>query len=156
MERRSLPGIILIVLGVIFIVGQRLGIGGEGTTAAIGIAFLVAFVSTRNYGFLVPGGIMTGLGLGIVYQTRTGGDGAPVLLGLGLGFCSIYALDAVNRRTTRGWWPLIPGGVLTLIGLAKASSTNSWLGGAAEWWPVALIVVGGYLLLRPRLGTPKP
>ncbi|HVH32402.1 MAG TPA: hypothetical protein VNA31_12190, partial [bacterium] len=64
MERRSLPGIILIVLGVIFIVGQRLGIGGEGTTAAIGIAFLVAFVSTRNYGFLVPGGIMTGLGLG--------------------------------------------------------------------------------------------
>lgn len=156
MERRSLPGIILIVLGVIFIIGQRLGIGGEGTTAAIGLAFLVAFVSTRNYGFLVPGGIMTGLGLGIVFQNRMGGDGAPVLLGLGLGFCSIYVLDAVNRRTTWGWWPLIPGGVLTLVGLAKVSSTNSWLGVAGQWWPVALIVVGGYLLLRPRLGPPKP
>ena len=156
MERRSLPGIILIVLGVTFIVGQRMGIGGEGTTAAIGLAFLVAFVWTRNYGFLVPGGIMTGLGLGIVIQNRAGGDGAPVLLGLGLGFCSIYALDAVNRRTLRGWWPLIPGGVLTLVGLAKASTTNSWLGVAAQWWPVALIVVGGYLLLRPRLGPPKP
>ncbi|HVH32283.1 MAG TPA: hypothetical protein VNA31_11580, partial [bacterium] len=92
----------------------------------------------------------------IVFQNRAGGDGVPVLLGLGLGFCSIYVLDAVNRRTTRGWWPLIPGGVLTLVGLAKAASTNSWRGVAGQWWPVALIIVGGYLLLRPRPRPPKP
>jgi hypothetical protein len=155
-QRTSLPGIILIVLGVIFIAGQRLGIGGEGVTAAIGLAFVAAFAFTRNYGFLVPGGIMTGLGLGIVYQTRTDGNGTPVMLGLGLGFASIYALDAVNRRTAWGWWPLIPGGVLTLVGLVKASSSQGWLSVVGQWWPVALIVVGGYLLLRPRLGAPKP
>lgn len=156
MERRSLPGVILVVLGVIFIAGQRLGIGGEGVTAAIGLAFLTAFAFTRNYGFLVPGGIMTGLGLGIVYKMRSDGNSVPVLLGLGLGFASIYALDAVNRRTVWGWWPLIPGGVLTLIGLVRASRSEGWLGVVGQWWPLALIAVGAYLLVRPRLGPPKP
>src|SRR5713226_6408186 len=123
MERRSLPGVILILLGVIFIIGQRLGVGGEGVVAAIGLAFLIAFAFTRNYGFLVPGGIMTGLGIGIVYQARAERGGAPVLMGLGLGCLSIYALDVVGRRAVWGWWPLIPGGVLTLVGLLLASGS---------------------------------
>jgi hypothetical protein len=155
MERRSLPGVILILLGVIFIIGQRLGVGGEGVVAAIGLAFLIAFAFTRNYGFLVPGGIMTGLGIGFVYQSHVEGGGAPILLGLGLGFVSIYALDAAGRRAVRGWWPLIPGAVLTLVGLLSASGSQGWLGIVGQWWPLALILVGGYLLLRPRLGPPK-
>ncbi len=155
MERRSLPGVILILLGVIFIIGQRLGVGGEGVVAAIGLVFLIAFAFTRNYGFLVPGGIMTGLGIGIVYQSQVEGGGAPILLGLGLGFVSIYALDAAGRRAVRGWWPLIPGAVLTLVGLLSASGSQGWLGIVGQWWPLVLILVGGYLLLRPRLGPPK-
>lgn len=148
MERRSWPGVILIVLGVIFLAGQQLEIGGEGIVAAIGLAFLVAYVFTHHYGLLVPGGIMTGLGLGIVFETNIGGQGAPVLLGLGLGFLTIYVIDTAGRRAVWGWWPLVPGGVLTLVGLLQAGSQTGWLGVVGRWWPAALIGAGVYLLLR--------
>ncbi|MGH8246894.1 MAG: hypothetical protein ACREUU_10730 [Gammaproteobacteria bacterium] len=92
-QRRSVLGVILIVLGIVFLIGQRLNVGGEGVVAAIGLAFLTAYAFTRNYGFLVPGGIMTGLGIGIIYENRLNGEGAPVLLGLGLGFISIAVVD---------------------------------------------------------------
>lgn len=157
MQRPSLPGLILIVLGVIFLAGQQLDVGGEGAVAAVGLACLVAYVLTRHYGLLVPGGIMTGLGLGIIYETRIGGEGAPVLLGLGLGFLTIYVIDTEGRRAAWGWWPLIPGGVLTLIGLLQAGGQTGWLGVVGRWWPVVLIVAGAYLLLRrpPNGGAPS-
>ncbi len=152
--KRMTLGAVLIALGVVLIVGQRMGVGGEGAVAAAGIAFLVAYALTRHYGFLVPGGIMTGLGIGIIYENRTQGQGVPVLLGLGLGFLSIYLIDAAGRRTARGWWPLIPGGVLTLIGLLQAAGRTGVLGDISRWWPVVLIAIGAYLLLRPRGGQP--
>ncbi|MGH2348573.1 MAG: hypothetical protein ACRDFT_03785 [bacterium] len=146
-RRRVLPGIILIVLGVVFLLAQQGRVGGQAVVAAIGIAFLVAFLYTRNYGFLVPGGIMTGLGLGIIYQSQAD-RGWAVLLGLGLGFVSIYALDVLTGGRRGGqWWPLIPGGILTFFGLAQASGI---LGTIGRWWPILLIVIGLYLLFRRR------
>lgn len=59
-QRRVLSGVILIVIGIVFLAAQRYRLGGEAVVAAIGIAFLAAFAYTRNYGYLVPGGIMTG------------------------------------------------------------------------------------------------
>ncbi|MDP3702869.1 MAG: hypothetical protein Q8R78_00550 [Candidatus Omnitrophota bacterium] len=108
-RQRSVIGIVLIALGVLFLVGQRLDIGGEGVVAVIGLAFLTAYAFTRNYGFLVPGGIMTGLGIGIIYETLLDANGAPVLLGLGLGFTTIYVISRLRERMSADWWPLIPG-----------------------------------------------
>lgn len=144
-RRRVLPGIILIVLGVVFLLAQQGRVGGQAVVAAIGIALLVAFLYTRNYGFLVPGGIMTGLGLGIIYRSQSD-QGWAVLLGLGLGFASIYVLDVLTGGRRGGqWWPLIPGGILTFFGLAQASG---FLGTIGRWWPIILIVIGVYLLFR--------
>ncbi|MDR5694573.1 MAG: hypothetical protein QN198_09715 [Armatimonadota bacterium] len=149
-QRRVVSGIVLIVLGIIFLVAQQTGIGGEGVVASIGVAFLVAYAFTRNYGLLVPGGIMTGLGIGIIYEARMDRGGAPVLLGLGLGFLSITVIDLAVRRTQWGWWPLIPGGVLSLIGLLLAAGQAGILGTIGRWWPAILILIGLALLLRRR------
>lgn len=156
MERRGVvPGVVLIVLGVLFLIAQQTGIGAEGVVAAIGLAFLVAYVFSRNYGFIVPGGIMTGLGIGIIYEMRAHAGGAPVLLGLGFGFVSIYAIDAAVRRTSSGWWPLIPGGVLTVLGLVLAAGQSGLLGAIGRWWPAILILIGLYIVFRRRAGEPK-
>lgn len=153
--RRIAPGVILIALGVFFLIAQRINVGGEAVVAAIGLAFLVAYWLTRNYGFLVPGGIMTGLGVGIIYEARADAGGAPVLLGLGVGFIGIFVIDAAVRRASWGWWPLVPGGVLTLIGLLLAAGQSGLLGAIGRWWPAVLILIGLWFLLRGRSEVPK-
>jgi hypothetical protein len=44
------------------------------------------------------------------------------------------------------WWPLIPGGILTLIGMVQQSNTD--MEGAVRLWPIVLIVGGALLLAR--------
>lgn len=149
-QRSSVVGIILIMLGALFLIGQWSGVGGEGVVALIGMAFLAAYAFTRQYGFLVPGGIMTGLGTGIIYETRMSAQGAPVLLGLGFGFLSVYVIGRMRGRMTADWWPLIPGGVLTLIGLLQAADQSGTFGAVARWWPAVLIIIGLYLIYRRR------
>jgi len=151
-RRGSVAGVVLIVLGVLFLLGQWTGVGGEGLVALIGAAFLAAYALTRNYGLLVPGGIMTGLGVGIIYQDRLDGEGTPVLLGLGLGFAAIYLVDRAVRRAAGGWWPLVPGAVLTLIGLLQAGNQSGLQGALGRWWPLALVLLGLYLIFRRRGG----
>ena len=110
MNTRNLaPGVILIALGALFFLAQLTDLGGEAVVAVIGGAFLVAYAFTRQYGFLVPGGIMTGLGLGILSQSQATPDaGGVVVIGLGAGFLSIYLIDLLVRRTSALWWPIIP------------------------------------------------
>jgi hypothetical protein len=154
MQNRNLaPGLVLIGLGVLFGIVQLTGIGGEAVVAVIGGALLVAYAVTRQYGFLVPGGILTGLGVGIIWQMQVLNDsGGAVLVGLGAGFLAIYAIDAIVRRRSALWWPLIPGGITMTIGLLLETGREGTLADAAPLWPIVLIVIGGALLLR-QLGA---
>jgi hypothetical protein len=154
-SRRSVGGVVLIVLGVLLLLGQRLEVGGEAVVALIGVAFLTAYLLTRQYGFLVPGGIMTGLGIGIIYENRLDGSGAPVLLGLGAGFLTIYAVSSLRGRVPGDWWPLIPGTVLAFIGLLLAANATGTLAAVGRWWPLILILIGLYVVFR-RPARPAP
>ena len=163
MQNRNLaPGLVLIGLGVLFGIVQLTGIGGEAVVAVIGGGLLVAYAVTRQYGYLVPGGILTGLGVGIIWQTQVLNDsGGAVLIGLGAGFLTIYAIDAIVRRSSSLWWPLIPGGITLTIGLLLEAGREGTLADAAPLWPIVLIVIGGALLLRQLVvgpgsgGTPR-
>ena len=154
-SRRSVAGVVLIVLGVLFLLEQRLEVGGEAVVALIGMAFLTAYALTRQYGFLVPGGIMTGLGIGIISENRFDGKGAPILLGLGAGFLAIYAISSFRGRMPGDWWPLIPGTVLAVIGLMLATEATGALASVGRWWPLVLILIGLYVVVR-RPARPAP
>jgi len=154
-ERNLAPGLVLIGLGVLFGIVQLTGVGGEAVVAVIGGGLLVGYVATRQYGYLVPGGILTGLGIGIIWQATMLSDaGGAVLVGLGAGFLSIYVVDTFVRRDRALWWPVIPGGITLTIGLVLETGREGSLAGAALLWPIFLVVIGGALLLR-QLG-PRP
>lgn len=152
--RNVAPGVILIALGALFFLVQVTDVGGEAVVAVIGGAFLVAYVFSRQYGFLVPGGIMTGLGLGILWQTQAGpADGGAVVIGLGVGFLSIFVIDLVVRGARGLWWPIIPGGILTAIGVLIEADRVEILAELERAWPLVVIAIGVTLVfrqMRPR------
>ena len=146
--------VILIAVGIVGLAArfwQPSADMGGWIVAAIGLGFLAGFAGTRHYGYLVPGGIMTGLGIGIVFSqtiawTSSEGEGGAVVLGLGLGFISIAVIGNVVRLDRSSWWALIPGGILGTVGTALLVGN-----GAVElldWWGVGLIAIGLFIVWR--------
>jgi hypothetical protein len=146
--------IVLIAIGLIGLVTQLWqpspDVGGW-VVLVIGLAFVGIFAYTRRYGFAVPAGVLTGLGAGIVVSESVSwptseGQGGAVVLGLGLGFLAIMALQSFGSEVRNGWWPAIPGTVLSVVGAALL------VGGQAvqllEYWGVAIIAIGLIVLWR--------
>lgn len=52
-DRQSLPGIILVVIGLVLLVAQWFELRGAGVLAAIAAVFLTAYATSRTYGFLI-------------------------------------------------------------------------------------------------------
>jgi hypothetical protein len=144
---------ILIIVGIAGLAAQVLdftaNVGGLVVTV-IGVAFLAAFAFRRTYAYLVPGGILTGLGAGIIAsQTLTLVDeqtGGVIVLGLGLGFLSIWVIGAIVHVDRHHWWPIIPGGILAVVGAALL------IGGQAvnllDYWGVVIVAIGLIVLWR--------
>ncbi|NJD27887.1 MAG: hypothetical protein FIA92_06275 [Chloroflexi bacterium] len=151
---RTVFAFVLIVVGIIGLITQiwepTADVGGW-IVFVIGLGFLGAFVYTHQYGYLVPGGIMTGLGLGIVASEvitweSSQGEGGAVVLGLGLGFVSIWVIGTLMKSAQSHWWPVVPGGILTIVGAALL------IGGTAidllDYWGIAVVAVGLFILWR--------
>jgi hypothetical protein len=151
-------GIILVMVGIVVglsQIPQLSDVMGSFVVPVLGIAFLIAAGVTKQYGFVVPGCILTGLGIGIVAEDLMVSDnGWPVVLGLGLGFIGIWVVDELFLHAlprAGRWWPLIPGGILMVVGVMLS------LGDAAEQYTpyvgaVALIVVGLVVIVRALMG----
>jgi hypothetical protein len=150
MAAQRLVGLILVLLGLLLLVVLRTEVGGEAIPLFIGVGFLIAYAATRQYGFLVPGGVLTGLGAGVVVAAADGAGTAPVL-GLGLGFLGIAVVDRLVRGSAPGfWWPVIPGGILTVVGLATMRATQPLM----RYIVPGLLVVVGLALVLSR-GTQR-
>ena len=140
-----LTGLLLIAGGLLWFVAAITDLDGTVVVPGAGAAFLIAYLATRRYGLLVPAGILIGLGAGLVVAAQ-GGPGEAVPLGLGLGFVVITVIDAVLGDGEVAWWPLIPGGILTVVGGGQIAGIRDV---GVYLVPAALIVVGSLLLLRP-------
>src|SRR5512145_3072541 len=114
-----LPGVILIAVGATLFAAELLNLDGDVVVLVVGLIFAAAYAATRRYGALIPAGILTGLGTGILLE-NAGVMGEPVVLGLGLGFLAIYAVDLLSTgaQVPGRWWPLIPGAIFTIIAAA--------------------------------------
>ena len=133
-------GAVLVVVGAALLGGRFSDVVAAGGPALwIGLGFLTWWAFSGNYGLLVPAGVLTGLGVGLMLADLEF-YGNPVALGLGMGFLAIYALDALRRQSRSSWWPLVPGAALVIVGLLQNTSRWDSLGGLG--WPLLLIVIG--------------
>jgi hypothetical protein len=143
-------GIILIAVGVGAFAANVIPDAGALVLLVLGLALLMVFAMFRTYGALIPGGIMTGLGAGILaseaWTVSSEQQGGLVVGGLALGFLSIWAIGAISRVPEHHPWPLVPGGILAVVSIALL------IGGTAiellVFWPIVLIAGGAVLLWR--------
>ncbi len=151
MRGRSLAGALLVAIGVALLIINLTGVGGVAVVLLGGLAFLATHLATRTYGFLVPGGILTGFGAALVAQDL--GLVADVsLIGLGCGFLLIPLVQIVTGAERDGgwWWPVIPGGILVALGAIEFLQGDA----AGLMLPGILIILGLSFLLNAALRRP--
>ncbi len=141
---RVAAGLALILLGAaLYILERNAGLDAAAVFFLIGGAFLAGYLYRREFGLLIPAGVLLGLGTGTVMEQTRFSYGQPTLWGLGLGFVSIYVIGLIYERKRR-WWPLIPGGVLILLGLPRVGNVIDFL---FANWPLVLVLAGVLILI---------
>ncbi len=152
-------GFILIGIGMIALISQLVDLSawsdlGLYFLPALGLCFLVAGIFTRQAGFFVPGGILSGIGWGSFLiegplQNSQVDDGGVFMLVFAAGWALITLFSAVFSNKTY-WWPLIPGGIMAFIGVAVlfGGVFLQLLTLVGKLWPLALIAVGLYILFK--------
>jgi hypothetical protein len=141
---RLVAGAVLIVIGLgLFALQFTEGLGESVITFFIGALFLAGYLYRRSYGLLIPAGILMGIGLGNVGQQAFISLEGIGSIGLGIGFLSIYVIGRAYQGSTP-WWPLVPGGILLIQGLASSSDAFSQY--MEIGWPLILVLVGLILL----------
>ena len=160
-DRREtmIGGALLIAIGLLVLLAQNIKTESLGLLflPALGGLFLVAGIVGRQVGFIIPGGILTGIGLGVILTqnpqvalTETA-QGGVFFIGFALGWFLITVLSKLFTHETQ-WWALIPGGIMALLGGALM------LGGAAlnvlefvgRWWPLVLVGLGLVIIMRRK------
>ncbi len=119
--------------------------GGSIVLGGIGASFLVIYLlDRRGWWALIPAGVMLTLALISGVGTLLPGleTGGILFLGMGLTFALVALLPNSQAQLKWAW---IPAGVLFFMGLVFVAAA----GNIVEYiWPLALIVGGGYLILR--------
>ena len=156
---RVIAGIALIAIGAVVFFAQ---ISDQPELAwivvpVLGLIFLIWGLAARTIGLIIPGGILSGIGLGLYFMLQSGVDrpeessAGIFLLCFAGGWALISLLSLVTREGFQ-WWPLIPGGIIGVIGLALLGGSfgQELLKVAGYAWPLILVGIGIYLLLRGR------
>jgi hypothetical protein len=155
MDRRVAGGLALIVVGGALQLTQLGIITGDRTLFILGVALLAGYVFTNHYGLLISGTILTGLGAGLMARAWAGSGAGAVSLGLGLGLLAIPLIEeARGGRRAGGWWPVIPGSILTMIGVLLTVNLIGLFELVNRWWPTVLVAIGVWMLLRRNGRTP--
>jgi hypothetical protein len=143
-RRQVLSGVALIAVGLALYVAQQVeSLGASAAFFVVGGAFLAAYLYRRDFGLLVPGALVSGLGVGML-------ESVPMLIGIGSGFVALTVLALICERRFEGW-PLIPGVILILIGLRESRILDYLL----DHWPL-LVVAAGVLIVLGALGRRAP
>lgn len=152
-------GALLIAIGLLVLLAQNVQTETLGLLflPALGGLFLMAGIIGRQAGFIIPGGILTGIGLGVIFTqnpqaalTDTA-QGGVFFIGFALGWLLITVLSKLFTSETQ-WWALIPGAIMALIGggLMLGGAALSVLEFAGRWWPLLLVALGLVIIVRRK------
>ena len=150
--RGVIGGAVLLAVGAAFLL-PPLGVSNAGAYlfVALGLAFGAAWwLGTKQFVYLVPAGVLTGFGLGLVLPTLfdlPAEIAGPVFLGtLALGLIVVFAF-APGRRLL-----LAIAAILAVVAVADLLLNVVLIPAGAQPYfvPLILIVVGLYLLMERR------
>jgi hypothetical protein len=143
-----IPGMALLGIGALIglsVLGLSDEIGWALFLGALSLAFWLVYVRRRhNWWAVIPGGVLATIALvaGLEQVIPWAETGGVFFMGLALTFGLVYLLPTPHGQMT---WALIPAAVLFVVGLIVVLATSSVL---RYLWPLGLILVGGYLVLR--------
>jgi hypothetical protein len=146
-----IPGLTLVGIGITVLLtafAETAAAHWSGTIilGSIGLSFWLIYLFHReNWWAVIPGGVLftlaavawVELNLPAVRGLETGG-----IFFLGLGF-TFLLLGVLPTPSGKMWWPFIPGGILTVMGVLITLAFGSLLNVIGP----ALLIVGGVLLL---------
>lgn len=146
----AIPGCTLLGLGTLMMLEGLPGDLGELPPAiflsSIGVSFIVVFLLDRSrWWAVIPGGTLVSLGAMLLLQDVLKGNWTPTILFLGMAitFAVLALLD--RQKLKWAWFPA--------AGLAALALFIPSVEGSMPWiiWPLALIIVGVYLVGRSLL-----
>lgn len=155
-RRVNIAGLALIGVGILALVTNIITKDPASLFfPALGLAFIGWGLTQQRQGPLSAGSLLTGLGVGVFLsqnsfaQADTNIQHGIVLMCIGLGILAIIPLTAVIRHEQQRW-ELIPGILLTLIGLGLyfPGAVRNTINDADKYWPVLLIALGAFFLFR--------
>ena len=120
------------------------------STLAVGLTCLVLFALTRQYGFAVPAGIVTGIGVGVALVESVPEEWvAPmILLSLAAGFVGSWVLGLLAVPSTAHAWPFVPAALIALIGIVLAIGEPEALTYVQLVVAAAFVVAGIWIVAR--------
>ena len=141
-----IPGLSLVSLAALILVEEFFpGItwGGAIFLGGIGLSFWLIYLTNRdNWWAIIPGGVLLTLAVVAAFEPVVDDNGGIFFLGLGI-TCALVGLLPTSQGRMK--WAFIPAAVLLLMGIFLAAPLLPLLN---YIWPVALILLGGYLILR--------
>jgi hypothetical protein len=153
-------GVAVLALGVVLLTTRFVPIrSAPAWLLGLGLGVTLLGLVQRSAAALVGGLAALGLGAGLVLGDAAAGalpKNSWTLLGLGVGL--LAALPLGRMLTLRvPWWSTAAGAALAVVALLRAVRDFELLSPRAEvalrtWWPVALVLVGGWLVVRAARG----
>lgn len=139
LSHRLIAGIVLMFLGLTALLELWLDITAY-MILLLGAALLVWGSISRRTGWIISGGVLSGVGLGILamegpWSLPTEIQSGVFLLCFAFGWVLITILTAIFTCTQ--WWALIPGGIMATLG-GSILVTH----GAIRWEDLNLVYAG--------------
>jgi hypothetical protein len=167
LQKKVFPfgGVLLVLAGLFMLLNQwvDINIGGGVFFGALGLFFIIWGATTRNGGLLIPGGIITGLSMGVfliedINALPKYAQGGGFVIALAAGFALITLLTWLFTDKTH-WWALIVAGILALVGggiVVMEMPTEGILKQVVETaftasqylWPLVLVGLGLWIIFK--------
>lgn len=127
---------------------------GSAFLLFLGVTFIVWAALGRISGLLIPGGIITGLGVGTLLRPEFGHSGFLFCLAAGFLLISVLHLAIFGRGDRNVWWTVWPAGGIAIAAIFTSGGpeVRDFLRSLRDYWPYALIIVALALIVSGLRG----